>query len=262
MRATTTYGFRNRAPEAVTQLAALEAYLDPLTIACLERLDLPAGARCLELGAGGGSIARWLADRTGVVVAVDKDTSRLASTPNVEVREHDLYHGPPGDGPYHVIHARLVLLHLANREKLLRQLVDQLAPDGWLVLGEFSRHPLRVLSSAAAADAELFTRVVEVFTRVLEQGHGVDLEWAHRVHPAMVEAGLVEIHSTEHAESWTGGGAGSRLHHVNSIQKEEALREAGVTDEELARFRELVADPAFSARSWQFVCTRGRRPPD
>jgi SAM-dependent methyltransferase len=165
-------------------------------------------------------------------------------------------------GPFDLIHARLLLLHLPFRRRLLRQLVDCLAPGGWLVLGEFSRQPLEVLAAASPADASLFRRVVDALVTVLEQGHGADLGWAHQARSAMIEVGLRHVYTVEHAETWVGGGAGCRLHHVNSVQKQEALLQAGLTAAELDRFRQIVADPGFSARSWQFVCTRGQRRPE
>jgi SAM-dependent methyltransferase len=259
------YAFNNSAPQATDQLATLEAYLDPLTATCLDAVDLRPGARCLELGAGGGSIAHRLAARTGPagqVVAVDQDTSKLAPAPNLQVVQHDLRNGVPVAGPFHLIHARLLLLHLPFRRRLLRQLVERLAPGGWLVVGEFSRQPLEVVAAASPADADLFTRVIDTLVTVLEQGHGADLDWAHQARTAMAEVGLRHVYTVEHAETWTGGGAGCRLHLVNSVQKQEALIAAGLTAAELDRFRRTVSDPGFSARSWQFVCTRGQLPVD
>lgn len=257
------YAFDNSAPQAPAQLATLEAYLDPFTVACLAEVGVPAGARCLELGPGGGSIARWLAGQagpTGQVVAVDQDTSKLAPAPNLAIVEHNLADGLPVAGPFDLIHARLVLLHLPFRRRLLRELTGQLAPGGWLVLGEFSRQPLEVLTARDAADAGLFTRVIDALIEVLEQGHGADLDWAHQVRAAMVQAGLRRVHTAEHAETWIGGDPRCRLHEVNIRQKYDELRATGVSEEELDRFCRIVSDPGFSARSWQFVCTRGQRP--
>jgi 2-polyprenyl-3-methyl-5-hydroxy-6-metoxy-1,4-benzoquinol methylase len=257
-----TYAFDQTGPHTSEQLATLERFLDPLTIGVLERVTLPPTARCLELGAGGGSVARWLCDRVqppGHIVAVDLDTSHLTPTDTIEVRRHDLRDSLPDGGPFDLIHARLVLLHLPHRRRLLRQLVQRLAPGGWLVLGDFSNQPLSVLTAPHEADAVLFGTVLAALTRVLT-GHGADLEWARQIHPAMVEAGLVEVHTVEHAESWRGGGPGARLHHLNSLQAAEELRRHGVSDTDLEQFRALVDDPRFTARSWHFVCTRGQRP--
>jgi SAM-dependent methyltransferase len=257
-----SYTFEQTGPHIGEQLTTLERLLDPVTIRVLERVPLPPTARCLELGAGGGSIVRWLAGRVqppGQIVAVDLDTSRLTPTDTVEVRRHDLRDSPPDGGPFDLIHARLVLLHLPHRQRLLRELVHRLAPGGWLVLGEFSNELLAVLTAADEADATLFGRVIAALRGVLA-GHGADLQWARQVHPAMVRAGLVNVHTLEHAESWTGGGPGARLHLLNSLQTEAELCRQGVTGTELEKFRALVADPRFAARSWQFVCTRGQRP--
>ena len=82
--------------EGRDRLDAVEALLDPGSIALLDRLGIEPGWTCLELGAGGGSIAKWLSARvgaTGHVVATDLDTRHLVSLAellNVEVRRHDI----------------------------------------------------------------------------------------------------------------------------------------------------------------------------
>lgn len=66
-----------REPE---RLRALENACDPQTTAVLNRLGVGPGWRCLEVGAGAGSIAAWLADTVtpgGAVHAVDLDTTLL-----------------------------------------------------------------------------------------------------------------------------------------------------------------------------------------
>ena len=46
-------------------LAILEATFDPWTIASFESLPVQQGWRCLEVGAGSGSVALWLAEKVG-----------------------------------------------------------------------------------------------------------------------------------------------------------------------------------------------------
>lgn len=106
----------------------------------------------------------------------------------------------------------------------------------------------------------MFTRVIDSFRDVLVSAHGVDIAWAHQVHLRMAEAGLDNVHTIEHAESWAGGSPGSRLHLANVEQKRDQLLAAGLTSEDLDRFVTLMDDPTFAARSWQLVSTRGRRP--
>jgi 2-polyprenyl-3-methyl-5-hydroxy-6-metoxy-1,4-benzoquinol methylase len=55
----------------------LERLLDGHRVECLEPIGVRPGQSCVDVGAGGGSITRWLAERagpTGTVVALDVDT--------------------------------------------------------------------------------------------------------------------------------------------------------------------------------------------
>lgn len=65
------------------RLHLLEQMLDPDTIRTLERRGIQPSWRCLELGAGAGSIACWLASRCpdGQVVATDLVSPSLPGSP-------------------------------------------------------------------------------------------------------------------------------------------------------------------------------------
>src|SRR5918998_6841824 len=76
------------------RLELLEACHDPATFRRAEALGVSAGWRCLEAGAGHGSVARWLAERvgdTGSVLAADLDVSLLdeIELPGLEVHAMD-----------------------------------------------------------------------------------------------------------------------------------------------------------------------------
>jgi hypothetical protein len=60
--ATGDYTFDNSGAQAATRFAALAAIFDPGTIRHLQDIGISEGWRCLEVGAGGGSIAKWLCD--------------------------------------------------------------------------------------------------------------------------------------------------------------------------------------------------------
>ncbi|HET9109188.1 MAG TPA: hypothetical protein VFN78_00040, partial [Ktedonobacterales bacterium] len=59
------YLLDNAWQEQDRRLARLEAWFDPGTIQHLEALGVGPGWRCLEVGAGAGSIAAWLCNRVG-----------------------------------------------------------------------------------------------------------------------------------------------------------------------------------------------------
>jgi SAM-dependent methyltransferase len=261
---TTEYAFDNRSQAAAAQLACIERYLDPITAGRLAPPVVRDGDRCWEVGAGGGSVAQMLLREVGwdgLVVATDVDTSQLMRGEDLVVQSHDVrYEAPPDGGPFQVIHARLVLLHLAERRQVLHTLASALAPGGWLVVEEFdcTAGPC-VLHAPDAAAEKLFRQVMEALLGVLEQ-RGADLGWAQRVHGEMALAGLTDIDTVVHAESWPGGSSGARLYDVNCAQLQPALLETGLDLTQLTLFRRLMYDPRFAALSYPFVSTRGRRP--
>ncbi len=257
------YAFDTARPEAGYQFAALETFLDPVTTRCLDPIGVQPGWSCWEIGAGGGSIAHHLAQRVGPagrVIATDQDISRLTPSGNVVPDRRDVRHQPaPPGGPFHLAHARLLLTHVPQRREVLNTIVDAVRPGGWVVIGEFDASPPPpVLAALSDDDALLYRRVIETFLGVLT-GHGADLGWARQVHAAMLDAGLTQVHTVEHAESWAGGGNGIRLHEVNAVQKQDELLDTGLTAADLARFRQLIRDPRFACMSYRFVCAVGRK---
>jgi 2-polyprenyl-3-methyl-5-hydroxy-6-metoxy-1,4-benzoquinol methylase len=122
-------------------LNTLEALLDPGTIRLIEPLGITTGASCLEIGAGGGSIASWLCRRvgsTGRVVATDLDTHFLESLrmSNLEVRQHNIATDDlPSEG-FDLVHARWVLAYLRDRPAALRRMLAAVKPGGWLIVEE------------------------------------------------------------------------------------------------------------------------------
>jgi predicted O-methyltransferase YrrM len=71
-----------QARDALVRLRLMEAECDPPTFRYLDAIGVGAGWRCLEVGAGAGSVVRWLSGRVGPrgrVVAVDIDPRFLGN---------------------------------------------------------------------------------------------------------------------------------------------------------------------------------------
>lgn len=245
------------------QFECLELLLDDHSTRALAAAGVRRGDRCLEIGAGAGSVARWMADRvrpSGNVVAVDIDTTRLASGPAMDVRRHDINDGVPDGGPFDIIHSRLVLMHLSRRQEIVTELIDALAPGGWLILGEYLGPRYDAIAAPSRADADLFHRVVEtVIDRVGRPG-GISYTWAHEIDDYLVRAGLVNVHSARHMETTVGGDTGCILYRNYIRQAAELIRRAGVSDDDLGRFAELMLDPRFRAWMFEYTSIRAQKP--
>ena len=122
------------------RLELLQEIYDPSTL--MLRDFVQPGWRCLEVGAGRGSVAVWMAERVGKsghAVATDIDVSFLerVAAANLEVRRHDLLGDPMdelGEGTFDVVCARLLLFWLAGEQgEAIRRMVSLLRPGGWLV---------------------------------------------------------------------------------------------------------------------------------
>jgi SAM-dependent methyltransferase len=192
------YLLDNRTAAAGARLDALSAVFDPTTFRHLDQLGLGPGWRCWEVGAGGVSVVRWLADRVGDhgrVLATDIDLSwaQEESGPVVEVRRHDVGRDPPPPELFDLVHARLVLVHVVDRDDALRSMVRALRPGGWLVVEDAdpALQPLSALEPRGPDD-ELANKL-RTGLRTLLSERGVDLAYGRKLPRLLRHAGLVDV---------------------------------------------------------------------
>ena len=181
-----SYVLDNAAPQTPARFSALAELYDATTIRHLQRIGVEYGWQCWEIGAGPGSIAQWLCGQvgpSGSVLATDIDTRFLdrGGQPNLTICRHDIVLDPLPDNTFDVVHARLVLVHLPEREQALDRMITALKPGGWLLAEEFDsvsqlpapdRYPWEVaLKSTAALRTVMIDRGVNLgFGRTLA-GH-------------------------------------------------------------------------------------------
>jgi SAM-dependent methyltransferase len=134
-----SYLFSHEDKSERERLAAIEAGLDPFTIDCLVKIGVGEGWRCLEIGAGAGSIAKWLCARvgpSGKVIATDLQTKFLEAIDcsNLAVRKHDITKDDLETDSFDLVFARKVLEHLRDPSAALRRMAASLRPGGWLLV--------------------------------------------------------------------------------------------------------------------------------
>ena len=259
----TRYVFDNAHGETRERFPALSDLYDDETIRCLQAIGVAPGWQCLEVAAGGGSIAQWLAGHVGTsgrVVATDLDARFLESLvdPALEVRRHDIVRDPLPDSAFDLVHARLILVHLPERELALAKMVGALRPGGWLVCEEFDS--LSMPADAALHPHECALKAQAAMQRVMA-ARGANTRYGRDLAARLRTHGLVDIRAHGRMAMWQSGSAGARLFRANFEQlREELLRTSLLTpaefDDDLARLddpRSLFPSPVM----WT-VC--GRRP--
>jgi SAM-dependent methyltransferase len=181
------------------RLDGLTALYDPGTLAVCDRLGLASGWRCLDVGAGTGTLALALAERaapTGTVVALDVDTRFLEplASPQLETVALDVTEHPLPQGGFDLVHARLLLEHLPARGEVLGNMIATTKPGGWVLVEDFDWATAVVVDPPSDVHRRVASAIRSVLTR-----HGYDPHYGRSLPRRLRAAGLIDVGT--HAES-------------------------------------------------------------
>ena len=222
-------------------------------------LGLGPGWRCLEAGAGGGSIAAWMADQVGQegsVLAVDLDTTHVEPLAGdvLEVRRHDLLRDDLPVAVFDVVHERSVLSWLGEGDALDR-LIASLAPGGWLLAEDFD-WAIHGSADGSAVVAKAYEVIISLLESVGYQRH-----FGRTLVRRLERAGLEDVAGEARSYVLRGGSAGTAFDRFSMLAHRDAILGSGALTEpefdETLRFledpNELVLTPVLFA-AW------GRKP--
>src|SRR5215472_11334612 len=251
------YAFPHTGANERRRLELFEERLDPLTVRRIKALHLAPGARCLEVGGGRGSIARWLCEYVGPsgrVTATDVETGFLSelSLPNLDVVRHDVTIDEFPANSFDLVHVRAVLMHIAGRMAVLRRVVSWLAPGGWLLaedcdfglwLADFDA----IWAAHPAAWHEAFPN------GSLSQGRAILRQ--------IQQLGLDDVGADAELDIVQPRTALSEFYRLSIAAMAGPLISSGVmTAEEEARLEARVEEPDFLGCGFALIGAWGRRP--
>lgn len=256
---------RNR-KEALRRLELLARHEDPGTIRCLERIGVERGWRCLEVGAGAGTIARWLADRVapgGSVVATDLHTALLEplAGDSLEVQEHDIVNDELEPSSFDLIHARQVLMHLPERTEVLGKLAEATKPGGWLLIEDSDASTDLPDPEAPLEMQALYKKVMrEVYDFVVDRG--VDPDFGCRLYGLLRRLGFESLGAEGRLRVYRGNPDEAASSHVPALieLRDFILERGAVGGREFDDFIALTRDPDFSWREGMTIAAWGRKP--
>ena len=244
------------------RLGHLSSVADRGSARTFVRLGLTSGWDCLEVGAGNGSMAEWLAGQvgpTGRVVAVDIDLRFIGDAvpqPNLEVRRHDIAAGPPEVSAFDLAHARAVLEHVPQRELALAHMVSSVRPGGWVVIQDvdwrhFDAQPL----------PEPFGTLHRALIETYDAAAGYDRNFGGRLHVELAAAGLVDVELRGRVFAMHGGTPTAEWYLAALERAVPAIVDAGLMDVAAATAAiDQARDPSFVVQSPVSIAAWGRRP--
>lgn len=240
------------------RLALMSKMLDPHMRFRLSQLGLGEGWRCLEVGAGNGTILQWLADQvgpTGHVTATDIDTAFLGklARDNLEVRQIDVTKDPLGKD-YDLVCARALLHHIPDRLDVVARLAAAVKPGGFILLEEPDFHPVEDTDSPAVRD---FWRGFIAWAA----NCGIDYFIGRRLAPVLSKSGMTDIGVHGETILFQGGSLCARYWTLTFEELREPILASGLItptlwNETLA----LFGNAEFWTWQNSFVATSARKP--
>jgi SAM-dependent methyltransferase len=175
------------------RLDSITRLYDPPTLELCRQLGAADGWRCLDVGAGTGSLASALTTLVapaGSVVALDIDTRFLEplASKHLQVVHSDVTQEQLPVAGFDLVHARLLLEHLAVRDAILTALVRATKPGGWVLIEDFDWSTALVIDPPSAIHDRVATAIMELFGR-----HGYASTYGRMLPRRAEAAGLVEV---------------------------------------------------------------------
>ncbi|MGW7546868.1 class I SAM-dependent methyltransferase [Streptomyces sp. NPDC054770] len=203
---------------------------DDITMARLRALGAGPGWRCLDVGAGTGTVSRRLLDEAGVetVLAVDRDVRFLterAARPGLDVLEADITAPGAVRGRFRLVHARFVLMHLPEHERLVATLAGLVAPGGVLVLSD------AVDLTSDRTPATPYTTMMRAMWQGLRAAIGTDVSWVPSYPQVLRRAGLGSVAAEIHVPPLQPGSPISRFWADTWERGRAAMLATGLVDD-------------------------------
>ncbi len=241
------------------RLKLMSGILDASSRFHLERTGVTSGWRCLEIGAGDGSLSQWLASRVGpngVAIATDINSDLLSglSAPNLETRQFDVVTQEPPDVPYDLVLIRALLHHLPTRRQVVSKMIRWLKPGGWIFIQEPDFYPTWTVEPASQK------KFWQDFITWADT-HQIDYYVGRKIAPWLSDEKLLHIAAEGHTALYNGGSEYAQWWISGIAEVADALqKEGGITAETLDEFMQLYQDPTYWTMSISFTAVTAQKP--
>lgn len=244
------------------RLDSITRLYDPPTLEICRKLGAADGWQCLDVGAGTGSLASALAALVapaGRVVALDLDTRFLEplGSDHLDIVQADVTSDPLPAAEFDLVHARLLLEHLTERDAVLADLVRATRPGGWVLVEDLDWSTALVVDPPSEIHDKVATAIMDLFA-----SHGYAPTYGRTLPRRLEAAGLVDVGARAESQHVRGDAErGVPQWELLADQLGPGLIGTGLlTPDDLERFHELWHDHGTVCFAPLMVSCWGRRP--
>lgn len=249
------YTLSNQWKSARQRLATLEEWANPYTFDSLDKVNIQKGWHCLDAGAGLGGVTHWLAERVGpegTVTALDMDPHFLQeiTDANVRILEQNLVTDDLPQETYDCIFARDVLMHIPEREQVIKKFVAALKPGGVLITEDLGRLPEQIIYQDFSGDKAV-NDMAEGALLDLERDAHMSFVSAYASPRYFKESGLVKVAGHAGSTVKTGNNIEGKVMELSLQQLRSLFLEKGYDQAIYDEYARTYLDD--SAHWWGFV---------
>lgn len=242
------------------RLKVLEKVSDPTSRRRILATGMTIGWQCLEVGAGAGSIMKWMSEivgESGKVVAVDVDIRFIEHTSlsNVDMIKGDIQQISLENNSFDLIHIRNVLIHIGDFQVILSKILNLLKPNGWLVIEEPDFSAARVIHGSQdeyQAVNKVNQSIYQMFT-----DQGLDYSFGIKLPSLLQQIGLQQLEVENDVPISSGGSDIATMMKLSALQLAEKYIATGiVTRDDIQKYCQF----AENQTSWGiYLATVGVR---
>ncbi|MCV0424869.1 MAG: methyltransferase domain-containing protein [Roseibium sp.] len=244
------------------RLTALADLLDPYTFYILEQIDIQPDWKCLEIGAGLGTVSCWIADRlkaTGNMLCTDLQTKFIDEIehPHLRTEKLDITLSPTYSECFDLAVVRTVHQHLADHHSAARNLSKMVRPGGYLLYIEPDIHP------AFSDEHPVWKRVWQA---IFQWGESRDIDYftGRKVPGQLSDIGLDVISARGETALFNGAKDGNSVRTVYrmtlDIVMPDLVRLGYLSKADSEEVYSLLDNPDVWLMSFCFFATLARKP--
>ncbi len=234
------------------RLSVLASVHQSATEALFDRLDVPKGAKCLDVGCGVGAVSRLIAAKfakdSGSVTGLDIDATYVdVARKNAASFEGRLTFDTIGVydldavGVYDLVYARFLLTHLSDPRQAMSRMIRAVKPGGTLAIEDVDF--AAAFSHPPSPD---FARYIGWYD-TMSRGNGGDPNFGRELYRMATELGVENVTISVNQPTFSGGAgkhlAPTTLEHIGQVLVDKGIATQGELTATLAGLRAYADDP-------------------